>query len=170
MKLKLKRQLDNYDDNGFDQASNETGLKCLDKSLAQQQFGEEVDINTIVKRFNLTGQLPTNFNMPTYGDFTGISDYHTALNVVRAADEEFLSLPADLRARFDNDPGKLIEFLENDENRDEAVKLGLVAPKAAALTGGPAAPSAASDDEGLGGTTTRPPKSPKKAAKAPDDE
>lgn len=157
-KLHLKSQLDNYIDNGFDKASDDTGLQCLDKSLTQQQFGDEVDINTIVKRFNLTGQLPTSFNMPTYGDFTGISDYHSALNIVREADEQFLSLPAHIRARFDNDPGKLIEFLEEPDNRDEAVKLGLVTPKVAELTGGPAAPSAAPNDEPKGVTPPPPTK------------
>jgi len=37
-----------------------------------------------------------------------------------------MRLPADLRARFDNDPAQLIQFLENSDNKDEAIKLGLV--------------------------------------------
>lgn len=166
--MKLKRQLDNYDNAGFDKASDDTGLRCLDKSLTQQNFAEEVDINTIVRRFNLTGQLPTNFQMPTYGDFTGISDYHTAMNIVAAADEQFLSLPAELRARFNNDPGQLIEFLENDKNRDEAVKLGLVTPKVEELAGRATPPSGERTDDDLGGDTPPPQKPAKKTPKAPD--
>jgi phage internal scaffolding protein len=50
------------------------------------------------------------------------------LNQVIAAEDEFMRLPADLRARFENDPAQLIEFLENLENKDEAIKLGLVNP------------------------------------------
>lgn len=163
----LKAQLD-WLDNGFDKASDETGLVCLDKSLTQQQFAEEVDINTIVRRFNLTGQLPSTFNMPRYGDFTGISDYHSAMNIVRQADEEFLTLPAELRARFNNDPGQLIEFLENDDNRDEAVKLGLVTPKVEELVGRAGTPSVPSGDDDQGGDTTPPSKPAKRAPKAPD--
>lgn len=110
-------------------ASNESGLGCEDPSLAQQQFKDESDINNILKQFNITGELPNAPLSPRYGDFTGISDYKTALDRVIAADEEFMNLPAQLRARFDNEPANLIEFLENEQNRSEAEKLGLVNTK-----------------------------------------
>ena len=110
-------------------ASDESGIACEDASLAQQQFKDECDINNILRQFNITGQLPQATLSPKYGDFTGISDYKTALDRVIAADEEFMNLPANLRARFDNDAANLIEFLNNDENRLEAEKLGLVEPK-----------------------------------------
>jgi len=110
-------------------ASDESALHCEDASLAQQQFKDETDINNILRQFNITGQLPDTPLSPKYGDFSGISDYKTALDRVIAADEEFMSLPATLRARFDNDAANLIEFLENDQNRSEAEKLGLVDPK-----------------------------------------
>ena len=113
----------NYD---LDAASNESGLHCEDATLAQQHFKDECDINNILRQFNVTGLLPENTLSPRYGDFTGISDYHTALNRVIAAEDEFMRLPADLRARFENDPAQLIEFLNNSENKNEAIELGLV--------------------------------------------
>lgn len=113
----------NYDK---DAASNESGLHCEDASLAQQHFKEECDINTILEKFNITGILPEQPLSPRYGDFTGIGDYHTAMNRVFAAHEEFEALPAKIRARFSNDPAQLIEFLENSENRSEAEELGLI--------------------------------------------
>ncbi len=113
----------NYDK---DAASNESGLHCEDASLAQQHFKEECDINTILQKFNITGLLPEHTLSPRYGDFTGIGDYHTAMNRVLAVQDEFEALPDQIRARFDNDPAQLIEFLENSENRPEAEKLGLV--------------------------------------------
>ncbi len=118
----------NYD---RDAATNESGLACEEPSLAQQHFKDECDINNILRQFNITGLLPESPLSPRYGDFSGISDYHTALNRVIAAQDEFEALPAQIRARFDNDPSKLIEFLENSENRPEAESLGLV-DKAAA--------------------------------------
>ena len=118
----------NYD---TDAASNESGLACEEPSLAQQHFKEECDINTILQKFNITGILPEAPLSPRYGDFTGIGDYHTALNRVIAAQEEFEALPAQIRARFDNDPAQLIEFLQNDKNRLEAEELGLVEKVAA---------------------------------------
>jgi phage internal scaffolding protein len=113
----------NYD---LDAASNESGLHCEDATLTQQHFKDECDINNILRQFNVTGLLPENALSPRYGDFTGISDYHTALNRVIAAEDEFMALPAQIRARFDNDPAALIEFLENSDNKNEAIELGLV--------------------------------------------
>jgi phage internal scaffolding protein len=118
----------NYD---TDAASNESGLACEEPSLAQQHYKEECDINTILERFNITGLLPESPLSPRYGDFSGIGDYHTALNRVIAAQDEFEALPAQIRARFENDPSKLIEFLENENNRPEAEELGLVEKAAA---------------------------------------
>lgn len=113
----------NYD---TDAASTETALHCLDPSLASQSEALDCDINEIVRRFGITGVLPQNFRPPQYGDFTGISDYRTALQAVRDAGESFMEMPAELRARFNNDPGVLIEFLADEANREEAVRLGLV--------------------------------------------
>lgn len=109
-------------------ASNESGLACEEPTLAQQQFKDESDINNILRQFNITGQLPTGPVSPKYGDFTGISDYKTAMDRIIATEEEFLSLPAELRARFNNEPAELIEFLNNETNRQEAEQLGLVEP------------------------------------------
>ena len=114
----------NYD---VDKVSDETGLACPDPSLAQQNFKDETDINYIVRQFGLTGELPGQTISPQYGDFTGVLDYHSAVNAVLAAQDEFMELPAQMRARFDNDPAKLIDFLGNEQNREEAIKLGLVA-------------------------------------------
>ncbi len=118
----------NYD---TDAASNESGLACEEPSLAQQHYKDECDINTILQKFNITGLLPQSPLSPRYGDFSGIGDYHTALNRVIAAQDEFEGLPAQIRARFDNDPANLIEFLGNENNRAEAEELGLVEKAAA---------------------------------------
>lgn len=114
----------NYD---VEAASFASGLVCdPDEDRTQQQFKEEVDINEIVRRFGLTGELPDVVRVPQYGDFTSVVDFQTALNAVRSAAEGFLELPAQLRLRFNNDPQVLLEFMADPANRDEAVKLGLV--------------------------------------------
>lgn len=116
----------NYD---TDMVSEETGLECKDPSLAQQHQKEEADINTIVKRFGLTGELPTNVRMPQYGDFYDVMDYQGCLNAVKAADAVFMTMPAEVRARFENDPAQFVEFCLDENNREEAIKLGLVEKK-----------------------------------------
>lgn len=139
MKPPFVRNPYNYD---VDEASDDAALICEDASLTIQSEAEDADINTIVKRFGLTGQLPTDVRMPVSGDFTGISDYHTAVNTVKAAELAFMEMPADVRKRFNHDPANLIAFMEDPSNRDEAVKLGLVVPAPVPAAAAPVAPSA----------------------------
>lgn len=115
----------NYD---RDAVSLATGLVTPEPSLAVQDAAEEADINTIVRRFGLTGQMPKDVRAPEYGDFTGITDYREALDAVMVADRAFAQMPADVRRRFDNDPAAFVEFCLDDANREEAAKLGLLVP------------------------------------------
>lgn len=116
----------NYD---TEMASLEAGLHCEDESLAVQSQKEEADINTLLKRFGITGQMPQDMRMPQYGDFTGISSYQDAMFAVKAAEIEFLKLPGHIRKRFGHDPEQLLAFMAEDKNREEAEKLGLLAIK-----------------------------------------
>lgn len=129
MKIKeFVRTPHNYD---VDEVSNESGLVCPEPTLAQQHSADECDINFIVERFGVTGQLPPQTGpMPTYGDFTGIGDYRDALEAVMRADEAFMALPANIRERFDNDPALFVDFCSDPDNRSEAIDLGLIPPPA----------------------------------------
>lgn len=119
----------NYD---RDLASVAVGITNTEPSLTQQHFKEETDINTIVERFGITGEIPTNVRVPLEGDFSeGVLDYQSALNAVLQADNAFMQMPADIRARFHNNPAEFLEFVHDEANRDEAVKLGIVVAPAA---------------------------------------
>lgn len=114
----------NYD---VDEASLEAGQGPGDEpSRTQQSFKDECDINEIVRKFGLTGEIPGDFKVPVSGDFTDVMDFQSALNAVMAAEAEFMKLPGEVRARFQNDPQALLAFVEDDKNRDEARKLGLL--------------------------------------------
>lgn len=110
--------------------SNVSGIDTGTETHTKQSFKEEVDINTIVKRFGLGYELPSHFRVPEYGDFTNMHDFHGAMNAVRAATENFELLPADVRAKFNNDPGAFVDFATDPENRAEIKKLGLLSPEA----------------------------------------
>lgn len=99
----------------------------LEASLTEQSFKDETDVNNIVKQFEQTGMLPSGTGPAArYGDFSEYPDFQTAQNIVVGANAAFAALPADLRDRFNNDPARLMAFIEDDTNLDEAVKLGLV--------------------------------------------
>lgn len=116
----------------FDRAawSDLHGLECKDPSLTIQSQKEEADINTIVRNFGVTGQLPQGVRVPSYGDFDGVDDYRSAIDAVRAAEDSFLAMPSDLRARLGNDAGRFVEWCADVNNLEEMRKLGLAVPAA----------------------------------------
>ncbi|AXH76661.1 MAG: internal scaffolding protein [Microviridae sp.] len=118
----------NYD---TDKVSRETGLKCMDPTRTQQQFKDECDINVILERFGVTGRLPLTTMQPMSGDFTGVEDYHSAVEAVRAANENFMTMPAKMRERFNSDPQVFVDFCLNPANIDAVREMGL-APRPAA--------------------------------------
>lgn len=114
----------NYD---MSAESDASGLRCEDASLAQQSFKDECDINVIVQRFGLTGEMPANVSPPVYSDFTDmVTDYHSALNLVLDAEEQFMRLPAHVRADFQNDAGLFVDAANNAENHELFKKHGLL--------------------------------------------
>lgn len=118
----------NYDMN---KVSDETGLFCADPSLAVQDQRDEVDINTIVRRFGI-GEIPVQPLPEHYGDLSQVPrDFQGMLNAVQALEAPFHQLPADLRSRFGNDPARFVEFTQLESNRDEMERLGLLKPKEA---------------------------------------
>lgn len=116
----------NYD---REKASFDSALRTPEPTLAVQDALEETDINTIVRRFGITGQLPQGVRPPQYGDFTGVTDYREALDAVIEADRAFMQMPADVRKRFDNDPARFVDFCSDPGNLEEARKLGLLMPE-----------------------------------------
>lgn len=102
-------------------------------SRTKQSFKPICDINTIVEKA-LKGEAVTHLagSPPLYADVTSVPDYQAALNIVIAAGNRFEKLDAKVRERFNNDPAKLVEFVGREENRDEAIRLGLL-PKPEAV-------------------------------------
>lgn len=82
------------------------------ETYTQQHFKDEVDINTIMRRFGATDQIPKFMPNGVYGDFTGIEDYYGALERIERANEGFMKLPAEVREKFGNDAGRLIDLAQ----------------------------------------------------------
>ena len=63
--------------------------------------------------------------VPQFVDFEETFDFQSSMNVIRAAEEAFNAMPAEVRDRFQNDPGRFLEFANDASNYDEALKMGL---------------------------------------------
>lgn len=98
------------------------------ESLVQRSHRDDADINVLVRRFGIEGRMPATppLDPRFYGDVDMVNDLGSALRVVKDANDKFMQLPADLRSRFNNDPGALWKFVTDPRNADEAVRLGLL--------------------------------------------
>lgn len=107
-----------------------------DENQAKQSFKDECDINKIMARFQKTGILDHyTKHAPQYMDIPAI-DYHEALNIIATAESMFEELPSEARKKFDNDPEKFLEFVQNPANAEQLADLGLAnrIPEAAEST------------------------------------
>lgn len=98
-------------------------------SKTQQQFKDDCDIRKIIARRSAMG-IPLEISPDPNGgmvqDFTNAGDYRENLHKLQRAQDAFMALDPKLRQKFGNDPAELINFLQNEDNYDEALKLGLL--------------------------------------------
>nr|QJB20719.1 MAG: internal scaffolding protein [Microvirus sp.] len=103
---------------------HDPGITFDDPSLTQQHFQPECDINTILSRYSQTGVLAERQGS-FYADFSSGMDFRETLDFLRSTQEDFLSLPASTRARFNNDPALLIDFVNDPANHPKFAEYGL---------------------------------------------
>lgn len=117
----------------------ETATHNKEPSMTRQEFAEECDINTLMKKFDSAvgqgpGGLPNQRDPAAmfYADFTGMPgsllEYQ---QYMFDAEKAFMSLPAVVRKEFANDPYQFAEFAGDPENIGQLRTWGLAAPEAA---------------------------------------
>jgi hypothetical protein len=99
-------------------------------ALTEQSHKNECDINLILAQFMETGLMPNmKQSKPQYGDVSEI-DFQDIQNQLANAKTLFEELPEPVKAQFDNEPFKFLQFAENPENNQALVDMGLAnAPK-----------------------------------------
>lgn len=121
--------------------------------MTRQEFAEEADINTIMARYEKTGLLPHYPDRkPFYGDFVDLPSFQEAQEIILQADAAFMALPARVRAEFDNDPARFVEFAQDPSNIGRLREWGLAEPldqpEAVQAASAAVAPQAASEPSG----------------------
>ncbi|MTH46052.1 hypothetical protein [Intestinirhabdus alba] len=103
------------------------GITFTEPTRTQQQFARESDINEIVRRAITTGDTAvfTPDQRAEFYDCTSFDDYQSSVNLLNGINDDFFTLPADVRREFADDPGKYIQFVVNPENFDRCVELGI---------------------------------------------
>ena len=99
-----------------------------DPTRTQQHFAQECNINEILRKYSITGVLPVNSQEAWYADISDLpTSYQEALEVSKRAQEHFLTLPAKVRAFFENNCSLFVDFVTNPSEADIAtgIELGL---------------------------------------------
>ena len=96
-------------------------------SMTQQHFKDECDINNILKSYR--GKVPASEEPAYFMDCT-VTDLQSAYEIAEDIGSRFDSLDSEVRARFNNNPLELLEFVHNADNETAAIELGLL-PKPA---------------------------------------
>ena len=111
----------------YDGLNIRVGLDCSeDEGKTEQHHKDRCNITTILKKYDKTGLIThVNNAVAHYGDYTEVNEYKEACNLVITAENNFMSLPSDVRKRFGNDPGEFFEFATDPANLDEMINLGL---------------------------------------------
>lgn len=97
-----------------------------DPGKTDPSYAKDADINNIVATYHKTGVFPSPEAQAIFADISDAPTYQEALQITINAENAFMSLDAKTRKRFDNDPAQLLSFLENPENRQEAIALGMI--------------------------------------------
>lgn len=115
-----------YDEDRDEAEGLAAALDCKDESLTVQSFTKDADLNEIARRFGINSIPTIPFPEGEAIDTTQFPDLRQILDAQREAANRFMGLPHKLRKRFHNSPKELWDFLQDPENADEAVRLGLL--------------------------------------------
>lgn len=100
------------------------------ESMTWQHCKDECDILKIVKKPNLgVNPLQPPTTKPSFGDFSDSKSFQEAQNLLIEAQQQFADMPSAIRDRFNNDPYQMLQFVENPDNIDECIKLGIFEKK-----------------------------------------
>lgn len=107
------------------------GTYCPDK--VDRTPGASVDINELMKKWDPSGKqfsnaiaqgITTDAGM-RYDDFTDSKSLQEALNITIHAEQQFLMLPAAIRNKFENDPIKFLDYVNDEKTLEEQYALGI---------------------------------------------
>ena len=95
-------------------------------SRTKSEFKDEVNINNIVKLAVKTGALPQGTREALHADFSEIDTYEAAQIKIAEANSAFEQLPSAVREKFANDVTNLLDFVDDENNMEEAIQMGLL--------------------------------------------
>lgn len=109
----------------------DNGTYCEDK--VDHEGKEYVDVNELMKKWDPAGtqfsKLLTQGHVTTaglpYDDYTDAPTFQEALDIAIHGKEQFAALPANIRNRFENDPVRFLQYVNDPSTLEEQYSLGI---------------------------------------------
>lgn len=95
--------------------------------ITEQSHKKEVNINNIIQRHGIDLIQKTAHLASTEFQFDDIAgnDFTEAMLKVTKAQQTFDSMPSEVRKKFDNSPAQFMDFVQDPENQNALVEMGL---------------------------------------------
>lgn len=96
--------------------------------MTEQSHKKECDINYIMRKFQKTGIIDhVREHEGEYMDIPAV-DFRQAQETILTATQMFADLPSQARKKFDNDPAKFLEYVQDPKNKNDLHTMGLLDP------------------------------------------
>lgn len=112
----------NYDRKAAAAAAELCWIDCSgDVNPTSQSAAQDCDVNVVLRKYGITHDVSEDRAMQLIGTLQGVRgefglvvpelSYHQALTQLRNAEAAFMDLPAPMRAKFGNDPMRMLDAL-----------------------------------------------------------
>lgn len=97
----------------------------MEECKTEQKFKDECDINWLVNKYDPRTLAEMRSKTEGQYGFVDSQSFQDAMYIVAKADQMFDQVPSQIRKRFENNPAQFLEFVQNPDNAEELVKMGL---------------------------------------------
>lgn len=101
------------------------------KTKTMESEKDSCDVNRIMNHYLRYGVVPDGVTVktPKFGDFSNIPTFQDAQNMMRQAEDVFLRVPIEIRRACDHNAAKVMDFLNDPNNKDVLKKYGMLKPE-----------------------------------------
>ncbi len=140
--------MENFKSTNHHELRQRQQIDCSENGKTDQSYKKMCDINVIIANASKTGLLShEKQSLGQYIDNTEIPSLLDAQNLLITAKNSFMALPSQIRKLMDHDPTKLVDFINDPENKDILLKHGILEKVEQVLPVDPTSQKGASESE-----------------------
>ena len=95
------------------------------KSITKQSEKDSCDINLIMAHYTKTGVLTHQRDHEAEYGYASSDTFNESMQIVAKGQSMFAELPSAIRSKFENNPAKFLDFVQDEGNLEEMQEMGL---------------------------------------------